>query len=60
MGQIANQMLIKAIFKLIEQFPTETSMEKYLVIEFEEYNTNAGMRSLKGFKETIRSDWFAD
>ena len=49
---------LKRSFKKKEQFPTETSMEKYLVMEFEEYNTNAGMRSLKGFRETIRSDWF--
>ena len=49
---------LKRSFKKKEQFPTETSMEKYLVIEFEEYNTNAGMRSLKGFRETVRSDWF--
>lgn len=51
---------LKRSFRKKEQFPTETSMEKYLVMEFEEYNTNAGLRSLKGFKETIRSDWFAD
>ena len=51
---------LKRSFKKKEQFPTEMSMEKYLVMKFEEYNTNAGMRSLKGFKETIRSDWFPD
>lgn len=51
---------LKRSFKKKEQFPTETSMEKYLVMEFEEYNTNAGMVSLKGFRQTIRSDWFND
>ncbi len=51
---------LKRSFKKKEQFPTEMSMDKYLVVKFEEYNTNAGMKSLKGFKETIRSDWFPD
>ena len=48
----------KRKFKLKEQFPNEDSMERYLVCQFEEYNSKFMNRIHKGFAKTTRSDWF--
>ena len=51
---------IKRKFKLKEQFPTELSIEKYLVAQFNKYNEQAMNRSHKGFGQIIISQWFND
>lgn len=49
---------LKRKFKLKEQFPNEDSMERYLVCQFEEYNSKFMNRVHKGFSQTSRTDWF--
>lgn len=51
---------LKRKFKLKEQFPTEDSMELYLVNQFEQYNDKFMSRIHKGFNETSIYDWFED
>lgn len=51
---------IKRNFKKKEQFPTEQSQEKYLVVEFNKYNEKNLNHVHRGFGTTRRSDWFAD
>jgi Transposase and inactivated derivatives len=51
---------LKRKFKLKEQFPNEDSMERYLVCQFEEYNSKFMNRVHKGFSQTSRTDWFED
>ena len=51
---------LKRKFKLKEQFPNEDSMERYLVSQFEEYNSKFMNRVHRGFGQTSRSDWFDD
>lgn len=49
---------LKKKFKLKEQFPTETSMEKYLVSQFNQYNEKFMNRIHKGFGLVGRDQWF--
>ena len=49
---------IKRKFKLKEQFPTEQSMEKYLVSQFNQYNEKFMVRVHRGFGLTTRDQWF--
>lgn len=49
---------LKKKFKLKEQFPTETSMEKYLVLQFNQYNEKFMNRIHKGFGLVGRNQWF--
>ena len=49
---------LKKKFKLREQFPTETSMEKYLVSQFNQYNEKFMNRIHKGFGLVGRDQWF--
>ena len=49
---------IKRKFKAKEQFPTEQSMEKYLVSQFEQYNEKFMNRIHRGFGQTTRDQWF--
>lgn len=49
---------IKRKFKSKEQFPTEQSMEKYLVSQFEQYNDKFMNRVHRGFGQTTRDQWF--
>lgn len=49
---------IKRKFKVKEQFPTEQSMEKYLVSQFEQYNEKFINRIHRGFGQTTRNQWF--
>lgn len=51
---------IKRKFKLKEQFPTEQSMEKYLVSQFNQYNDKFMNRIHNGFGLTTRDQWFKD
>jgi transposase-like protein len=51
---------IKRKYKLKEQFPTEQSMEKYLVSQFNQYNDKSMNRIHKGFGLTTRDQWFKD
>ena len=51
---------IKCKFKLKEQFPTEQSMEKYLVSQFNQYNDKFMNRIHNGFGLTTRDQWFKD
>lgn len=51
---------LKRKFKLKEQFPNEDSMERYLICQFEEYNSKFMNRVHKGFSQTSRTDWFED
>lgn len=51
---------LKRKFKVKEQFPTEKSMEKYLVSQFEQYNTKFMSRIHKGFGQTVRTDWIKE
>ena len=41
-----------------EQFPTEKSEEKYLVIQFNRYNEKNMNHVHRGFGQTTREDWF--
>ena len=49
---------LKKKFKLKEQFPTETSMEKYLVSQFNQYNEKFMNRIHKSFGLVGRDQWF--
>lgn len=49
---------LKKKFKLKEQFSTETSMEKYLVSQFNQYNEKFMNRIHKGFGLVGRDQWF--
>lgn len=49
---------IKKAYKSKEQFPTEQSMEKYLVSQFELYNEKFMNRIHKGFGLVNREQWF--
>ena len=49
---------LKKKFKLKEQFPTEISMEKYLVSQFNQYNEKFMNRIHKGFGLVGRDQWF--
>lgn len=49
---------IKKKYKLKEQFPTETSMEKYLVSQFNQYNEKFMNRIHRGFGMVNREQWF--
>ena len=49
---------IKRKYKAKEQFPTEESMEKYLVMQFEQYNNKFMNRIHRGFGQTTRDQWF--
>lgn len=49
---------IKKAYKSKEQFPTEQSMEKYLVSQFELYNEKFMNRIHKGFGLLNRDHWF--
>lgn len=40
------------------QLPTETSEEKYLVIQFNRYNEKNMNHVNRGFGQTTREDWF--
>lgn len=51
---------LKRKFKMKEQFPTEESMEMYLVNQFEQYNEKNLNRIHKGFGKTCLSDWFEE
>lgn len=51
---------IKRKFKMKEQFPTEQSMEKYLVAQFNQYNDKFMNRIHRGFGQTTRDQWFKD
>ena len=51
---------IKRKFKIKEQFPTEQSMEKYLVSQFNQYNDKFMNRVHRGFGQTMREQWFND
>lgn len=51
---------IKRKFKLKEQFPTEQSMEKYLVTQFNQYNDKYMNRIHNGFGLVARHQWFKD
>ena len=50
---------IKKAYKSKEQFPTEQSMEKYLVSQFELYNEKFMYRIHRGFGLLNRDHWFA-
>lgn len=49
---------LKRDFKKKEQFPTEQSEEKYLVMQFNKYNERHMNHVHRGFGQTIRDDWF--
>ena len=55
-----NNKQLKRSFKKKEQFPTEQSEEKYLVIQFNRYNEKNKNHIHRGFGQTIREDWFKD
>ena len=50
---------IKRAFKAKEQFPTEQSMEKYLVTQFEKYNEKFMNRIHRGFGLLSKDQWFS-
>lgn len=56
----ANNKQLKRSFKKKEQFPTEQSEEKYLVIQFNRYNEKNMNHIHRGFGQTTREDWFKD
>lgn len=51
---------LKRKFKMKEQFPTEESMEMYLVNQFEQYNEKNLNRIHRGLGKTSMSDWFEE
>lgn len=51
---------LKRKFKTKEQFPNESSMEKYLVNQFEQYNEKNMSRIHRGFGKTSLTDWFGN
>ena len=53
-----NNKQLKRDFKKKEQFPTEQSEEKYLVMQFNKYNERHMNHVHRGFGQTIRDDWF--
>lgn len=53
-----NNKQLKPSFKKKEQFPTEKSEEKYLVIQFNRYNEKNMNHVHRGFGQTTREDWF--
>lgn len=53
-----NNKQLKRSFKKKEQFPTEKSEEKYLVIQFNRYNEKNMNHVHRGFGQTTREDWF--
>ncbi len=53
-----NNKQLKRSFKKKEQFPTEQSEEKYLVIQFNRYNEKNMNHVHRGFGQTTREDWF--
>ena len=53
-----NNKQLKISFKKKEQFPTEQSEEKYLVIQFNRYNEKNMNHVHRGFGQTTREDWF--
>lgn len=53
-----NNKQLKRDFKKKEQFPTEQSEEKYLVMQFNKYNERHMNHVHKGFGQTTRDDWF--
>ena len=56
----ANNKQLKRNFKKKEQFPTEQSEEKYLVVQFNLYNEKNMNHIHRGFGQTTREDWFKD
>lgn len=55
-----NNKQLKRSFKKKEQFPTEQTEEKYLVIQFNRYNEKNMNHIHRGFGQTTRKDWFKD
>ena len=53
-----NNKQLKRSFKKKEQFPTEQSEEKYLLIQFNRYNGKNMNHVHRGFGQTTREDWF--
>lgn len=49
---------LKKNFEKQEQFPSEHSMEKYLVVQFEQYNLKQMNRVHNGFGKVRYDEWF--